>query len=122
MKDPLLAPPPLVQNEFAEVKELFQRHVAPTYGRFDLAFSHGAGSHLWDVAGRRYLDLGGGIAVCSLGHAHPEITRALVEQAGRLVHVSNLYYHAPQGRLAEQINARIAPGRVFFCNSGAEAN
>ncbi len=122
MKDPLLAPPPLVQNEFAEVKELFQRHVAPTYGRFDLAFSHGAGSHLWDVAGRRYLDLGGGIAVCCLGHAHPEITRALVEQAGRLVHVSNLYYHAPQGRLAEQINARIAPGRVFFCNSGAEAN
>jgi len=66
--------------------------------------------------------MGGGIAVTSLGHAHPAITEALVEQSKRLVHVSNLYYHEPQGRLAQQIARHIAPGKVFFCNSGAEAN
>jgi acetylornithine/N-succinyldiaminopimelate aminotransferase len=118
----LTSPPAIVVNRSAEIRELFARNVAPTYGRFDLALSHGAGSYVWDVAGKRHLDLGGGIAVCSLGHAHPEITEALIAQSRRLVHVSNLYYQEPQGRLAEQINARIAPGRVFFCNSGAEAN
>jgi acetylornithine aminotransferase/acetylornithine/N-succinyldiaminopimelate aminotransferase len=74
------------------------------------------------VSGKRYLDLGGGIAVCSLGHANPEITEALVEQSRRLVHVSNLYYQEPQGRLAERIVGHLAPGKVFFANSGAEAN
>src|SRR5207247_11163979 len=68
------------------------------------------------------LDRGGGIAVCCLGHSHPEITRALVEQSSKLVHVSNLYYTEPQGRLAESLVDLIAPGKVFFCNSGAEAN
>jgi acetylornithine/N-succinyldiaminopimelate aminotransferase len=77
---------------------------------------------VWDVNGRRYLDLGGGIAVCALGHAHPEITQALIEQSQQLVHVSNLYYHEPQGRLAERIVKHLAPGKVFFSNSGAEAN
>src|SRR5439155_383081 len=89
---------------------------------FELALSHGSGSYLYDVAGRRYLDLGAGIAVCCLGHAHPEITKALVEQSGKLVHVSNLYYTEPQGRLAEALVNLLAPGKVFFCNSGAEAN
>ncbi|MBM3824630.1 MAG: aminotransferase class III-fold pyridoxal phosphate-dependent enzyme [Verrucomicrobia bacterium] len=116
------APPPIVHNQFEQVRELFQRHVAPTYARFELAFTHGAGSYLWDVRGRRYLDMGGGIAVCSLGHAHPEITETLIEQSRRLLHVSNLYYHEPQGRLAQRINRYAGPGRVFFCNSGAEAN
>src|SRR5205085_8494497 len=64
----------------------------------------------------------GGIAVCSLGHAHPEIAQVLAEQSRKLVHVSNLYYTEPQGRLAKRIVDLIAPGRVFFCNSGAEAN
>ncbi len=118
----IVPPPPLIHNESAEVRELFAKYVVPSYGRFDLTFSHGAGSQVWDVAGRRYLDLGGGIAVCSLGHAHPEITEALVEQSRRLVHVSNLYHHAPQGRLAERIVRHLGPGKVFFCNSGAEAN
>ena len=122
VKDIVPPPPPIVQNQFAEVKELFNRHVVPSYGRFDLAFTHGAGSHVYDVRGRRYLDLGGGIAVCSLGHYHPEVAETLAEQAKRLMHVSNLYYHEPQGRLAEKIVGHLAPGRVFFCNSGAEAN
>ncbi len=86
----------MVQNTFAAVRELFSQFVVPSYGRFDLAFTRGAGSFLWDVNGRRYLDLGGGIAVCALGHAHPAITEALVEQSQRLVHISNLYYHEPQ--------------------------
>jgi len=118
----LPTPPPILRNQQEEVRELFQRFVVPSYGRFDLALSHGAGSHVWDVAGKRYLDLGGGIAVCSLGHAHPEITEALVEQSRRLVHVSNLYYQEPQGRLAQRLVGHLAPGKVFFCNSGAEAN
>jgi acetylornithine aminotransferase/acetylornithine/N-succinyldiaminopimelate aminotransferase len=104
------------------VQELFRKNVVPSYGRFDLAFSHGSGSYLYDVAGKRYLDMGGGIAVNALGHAHPAITESLIEQSRKLVHVSNLYYHEPQGRLAEQIVNLIAPGKVFFCNSGAEAN
>ena len=94
----------------------------PSYTRFNLAFSHGAGSYLWDVEGRRYLDLGGGIAVCSLGHANPEISQALLSQSQKLVHISNLYYHEPQGRLAQALVRLIAPGKVFFSNSGAEAN
>lgn len=119
---PAPPPPPLVHNVHQEVRELFRRYVVPTYGRFDVALVRGSGSEVWDAGGRRYIDLGGGIAVCSLGHCHPAITEALVEQSQRLVHVSNLYYHEPQGRLAERIVRHLAPGKVFFSNSGAEAN
>ena len=115
-------PPPIVRNQFETVRELFSKYVLPTYARFDLALARGAGSQVWDVNGKRYLDLGGGIAVCSLGHAHPEIAATLAEQAQKLLHVSNLYYHEPQGRLAERIVRHLAPGKVFFCNSGAEAD
>jgi acetylornithine/N-succinyldiaminopimelate aminotransferase len=101
---------------------MFDKAVVPSYARFDLTLERGEGSHVWDVNGRRYLDLAGGIAVCSLGHAHPEITAALTEQSRKLIHVSNLYYNDLQGRLAEHIVKLIAPGRLFFCNSGAEAN
>ena len=111
-----------MRNDTAAIQALFQKNVIPSYARFDLALSHGSGSYLYDVAGRRYLDLGGGIAVCCLGHAHPEITRALLEQSSKLIHVSNLYYTEPQGRLAESLVNLLAPGKVFFCNSGAEAN
>lgn len=121
MKD-LVPPPPIIHNEQQEIQELFSKYVVPSYGRFDLALKRGEGSYVWDVRGKRYLDLGGGIAVCSLGHAHPEVTEALIEQSKELVHVSNLYYQAPQGRLAKKIVDHIAPGKVFFCNSGAEAN
>ncbi|MDE3067197.1 MAG: acetylornithine transaminase [Verrucomicrobiota bacterium] len=115
-------PPPLVHNQFESVRELFSRHVVPSYGRFNLALSHGTGTHVFDVAGRRYLDLGGGIAVCCLGHAHPAITEALAAQSRKLLHVSNLYYTEPQGRLAAELVRRLGAGKVFFCNSGAEAN
>ena len=104
------------------VHELFDQYVVPSYSRFDLVLERGEGSYVWDVNGCRYLDFGGGIAVCALGHAHPEMTEALLEQSRRLVHVSNLYYTEPQARLAKRIVDLIAPGRIFFCNSGAEAN
>jgi len=106
----------------SEIRELFDKYVVPSYARFDLVLERGEGSYVWDVNGRRYLDFGGGIAVCVLGHANPEITDALAEQSRKLVHVSNLYYTEPQARLAKRIVDLIAPGRVFFCNSGAEAN
>ena len=122
MKDFVPAPPPLVRNDTQAIQALFQKFVVPSYGRFDLAFVRGAGSYLWDVAGKRYLDLGGGIAVNCLGHANAEITQTLVEQSQRLTHVSNLYYHEPQGRLAQNIVRNLAPGKVFFCNSGGEAD
>src|SRR6516164_11683508 len=91
------SPPPLVHNQYESVRQLFSRNVVPSYGRFDLVLSHGAGSYIYDVTGKRYLDLGSGIAVCCLGHAHPAITGALVEQSQKLIHVSNLYYTEPQG-------------------------
>lgn len=122
MKEIVPTPTPIVHNEQQAVLGLFQKYVVPSYGRFELVLARGQGSHLWDVNGKRYLDLGGGIAVCSLGHANAEITEALVEQSQRMVHISNLYYHEPQGRLAQQIVRHLAPGKVFFSNSGAEAN
>src|SRR5437899_584329 len=111
-----------IQRRSQIVRETFDRFVIPSYARFELVLERGEGSYVWDAERRRYLDLAAGIAVCSLGHAHPEITRALSEQSQKLVHVSNLYYHELQGRLAKRIVDLIAPGRVFFCNSGAEAN
>jgi acetylornithine aminotransferase/acetylornithine/N-succinyldiaminopimelate aminotransferase len=122
MKDIVPSPPPIVRNDVAAVQALFQQNVVPSYGRFDIVLSHGSGSYLYDVAGRRYLDLGGGIAVSSLGHAHPAITEALVEQSRKLIHASNYYYHESQGRLAQALVSLIGPGKCFFCNSGAEAN
>ena len=122
MKEIFPIPPAIVQNEFEKVRELFKTNVIPSYGRFELVFSHGQGSYLFDVGGRPYLDLGSGIAVCCLGHAHPAITEALVEQSKKLIHVSNLYFTEPQGRLAAELVKRIGDGKVFFCNSGAEAN
>jgi acetylornithine/N-succinyldiaminopimelate aminotransferase len=123
MKEMLAAPrSAIVQNETKRVRELFDQFVVPSYSRFDLVLERGEGSYVWDVDGKRYLDLAGGIAVCSLGHAHPEVTKALTEQLRKLIHVSNLYYNEPQGQLAKRIVDLIAPGRVFFCNSGAEAN
>jgi acetylornithine aminotransferase/acetylornithine/N-succinyldiaminopimelate aminotransferase len=122
MKEIFPTPPPLVQNQFESVRELFTKNVVPSYGRFDLALDHGVGSNVFDVAGKRYLDLGGGIAVNCLGHAHPAITEALVEQSKKLIHVSNLYFTEPQGKLAAELVKRIGAGKVFFANSGAEAN
>ena len=121
MRELVPQPPAIVRNDAAAVQFLFQ-NVVPSYGRFDIVLSHGAGSQLFDVTGKRYLDFGGGIAVTSLGHAHPAITEALVEQSSKLIHCSNFYYHEPQGKLAEGLVREIAPGKIFFGNSGAEAN
>ncbi|HEY2330013.1 MAG TPA: acetylornithine transaminase [Verrucomicrobiae bacterium] len=122
MKKIVPTPPAIVRNDYESIRELFTRHVVPSYGRFELVLSHGAGSYVFDVSGKRYLDLGGGIAVNCLGHAHPAITEALVEQSKKLIHVSNLYFTEPQGKLAAEIVKRIGAGKVFFSNSGAEAN
>ncbi len=122
MKEFVPAPPSIVRNDVAAIQALFQQNVVPSYGRFDIVLSYGTGSYVYDVTGKRYLDLGGGIAVTALGHAHPAITEALVEQSRRLVHVSNFYYHEPQGRLAEALVKNIGPGKCFFGNSGVEAN
>jgi acetylornithine aminotransferase/acetylornithine/N-succinyldiaminopimelate aminotransferase len=122
MKEIVPTPPAIARHDFAAIQGLYQKHVVPSYGRFELALSHGAGSYVFDVAGKCYLDLGAGIAVCGLGHAHREITEALIQQSQRLVHVSNLYYTEPQGRLAQALVNQIAPGKVFFGNSGGEAN
>lgn len=122
MKEIVPSPPPIVRNDAAAVQALFAQHVVPSYGRFELVLSHGSGSYVYDITGKRYLDLGGGIAVSSLGHAHPAITEALVEQSRKLIHVSNFYYHEPQGRLARELANLLGPGKCFFCNSGVEAN
>ena len=102
--------------------EKFREFVIPTYGRFDLDIAHGSGCRVWDFDGREFLDFGAGIAVCSLGHAHPEITEAISKQAATLVHTSNLYRTAPQAELAERLVGIAGSGKVFFCNSGGEAN
>ena len=122
MKAIVPVPPAIMRNDYESIRELFAKNVVPSYGRFDIVLSHGQGSYVFDVAGKRYLDLGSGIAVCSLGHASPDITEALVEQSKKLIHVSNLYFTEPQGRLAAEIVKRIGAGKCFFANSGAEAN
>ncbi len=92
------------------------------YGRLDVTFNHGSGISLFDDTGREYLDALCGIAVCGLGHAHPAVRDALAAQAGRLIHTSNLYRVELQERLAEKLVVLAAQDKVFFCNSGAEAN
>jgi acetylornithine/N-succinyldiaminopimelate aminotransferase len=94
----------------------------PTYNRADLAFERGEGARLWTDDGRRFLDFGAGIATSSLGHAHPHLTRTITEQAGRVMHVSNLYRVPQAERLAARHVAASFADSVFFCNSGAEAN
>jgi len=103
--------------------DLYRDYVMPTYGRFDLALARGERTRVWDEAGTAYLDFGAGIAVCSLGHSHPKLAKAIAEQAATLVHTSNLYLTRPQGELAKLVVDLVGlGGKVFFCNSGAEAN
>ncbi|HWP35709.1 MAG TPA: acetylornithine transaminase, partial [Thermodesulfobacteriota bacterium] len=105
-----------------ELIALGDRVLAPTYARQPVVLVGGEGCRVWDADGRSYLDFAAGIAVVLLGHGHPAMLRAIREQAARLVHVSNLYYIEPQIRLAERLVACSFADRVFFCNSGAEAN
>jgi len=107
-----------------QVAELSSYYLFQNYGRETICFSHGKGEYLWDLEGNRYTDYVAGIAVNCLGHAHPELVKAISEQASRLIHVSNLYQIKEQADLGEAM-ASIAPaplGRSLFCNSGAEAN
>ena len=99
-----------------------RRYVLQTYDRYPVVLVRGKGCRVWDVEGREYLDFVGGIAVLSLGHSHPRIVAAIKEQAERLLHVSNLYYTLPQVELARRICENSFGEKVFFCNSGAEAN
>ncbi|MBE0619799.1 MAG: acetylornithine transaminase [Burkholderiales bacterium] len=97
-------------------------HVMNTYSRLPVAFTHGQGVWLWDAQGKRYLDALGGIAVNTLGHAHPKLVQTLATQAGRLIHVSNIYQITEQENLADKLAAISGMDKVFFCNSGCEAN
>jgi len=110
-------------SHFDELVALDAANVMTTYGRLPVAFVRGEGTRLWDSEGKRYLDFLSGLAVTSLGHAHPEVADAIAEQAHTLIHVSNLYYNDVQPRVAERLNALLGGGgRVFFANSGGEAN
>jgi acetylornithine/N-succinyldiaminopimelate aminotransferase len=110
-------------STFAELRALDAEHVMQTYGRLPVAFVRGEGTNLWDTDGKEYLDFLTGLAVTSLGHAHPEVAAAIADQASTLLHISNLYYNDLQPKVAARLNALLGgDGRVFFCNSGAEAN
>ena len=98
------------------------QHLMNTYDRLPVAFSHGEGVWVWDVDGRRYLDALTGIAVTGLGHAHPGVVGAISRQASRMIHASNLYRIPEQERLGDQLASVAGMDRVFFCNSGCEAN
>ena len=100
----------------------YAANVAHNYGAPPITLVKGQGTHVWDAAGKRYLDFASGIAVNAVGHAHPHWVKRVTGQAGKLVHVSNLYRNEPQGQLAHALALRCGPGRVIFCNSGAEAN
>lgn len=98
------------------------KHLMTTYAPMDVTFDHGEGAWLWDKNGKKYLDALAGIAVCGLGHAHPAIAKAVSEQAAKLIHTSNLYQIENQQRLADALSRLSGLDRVFFSNSGAEAN
>ncbi|MGQ9732095.1 MAG: acetylornithine transaminase [Candidatus Zipacnadales bacterium] len=106
-------------------KEIFQlttQYVMNTYSRQPVAFVRGKGCRLWDAEGNEYLDFLAGIAVCNVGHAHPHIADAIAQQASRLIHTSNLYHIPPQSLLAKELCRISFADKVFFCNSGLEAN
>jgi acetylornithine/N-succinyldiaminopimelate aminotransferase len=111
--------PSIVRTSTAE---LYDGYVLKNYSRQPLTLVRGRGVQVWDDAGREYLDFTSGIAVSALGHCHPQWVAAVQRQAGELIHVSNLFRNVPQGELARRLVGYAGPGRVFFCNSGAEAN
>jgi acetylornithine/N-succinyldiaminopimelate aminotransferase len=106
----------------AELRELEHGSVVPSYARFPVEFVRGEGTRLWDDEGNEYLDFLCGISVTSLGHCHPRIVQAVRDQVGRLMHVSNLFYTEPAMRLAARLSQSSLGGKVYLCNSGAEAS
>jgi acetylornithine/N-succinyldiaminopimelate aminotransferase len=117
LPDETLAP----TSSLSEIQALEQQYLLQNYARYPLALHRGKGCYVYDLAGNRYLDLISGIGVNSLGYAHPRITKVIRQQAGLLLHTSNLYYHEYQGKLAERIAKVSGLARSFFCNSGTEA-
>ena len=105
-----------------ELQEIERRSVIGSYARLPVEFVRGLDTRLWDVAGNEYLDFLSGISVTNVGHCHPRVVAAVREQAGILMHTSNLFYTEPAMRLAERLSRSSLGGKVFFCNSGAEAN
>lgn len=105
----------------SSIVDLEKQYLLQNYARYPLVLHRGKGCYVYDTAGKRYLDLIAGIGVNALGHAHPRLTKVIREQAGRMIHCSNLYYHEYQGPLAERIAKASGLDRVFFCNSGTEA-
>jgi acetylornithine/N-succinyldiaminopimelate aminotransferase len=110
-----------MNNDNFDVRSVEQEHHLQIYKRFDLTIVKGEGTHLYDDKGNEYIDALAGIAVCGLGHCHPVVTDAIIEQAKSLVHVSNLFFTIPQTRLARLLVESSGLDRAFFCNSGAEA-
>lgn len=107
---------------YQELKSDEQQYVMNTYGRFPIALDHGEGATLWDVEGKKYIDLASGIGVCSVGYNNPVVTEAISAQAHKLMHVSNLFTTAPMVEVAKTLVTSTGMGKVFFANSGAEAN
>jgi acetylornithine/N-succinyldiaminopimelate aminotransferase len=118
-----LTPPPEVSSSshIEDIMGLERSYLLQNYARYPLVLHRGKGCYLYDLDGRRYLDLISGIGVNSLGYAHPRITKVIRQQAGLLLHTSNLYYHEYQGKLAERLAKVSGLQRTFFCNSGAES-
>jgi len=114
-----MSQPSIVRTNTAE---LYDSYVMKNYGRPALTLVRGLGVSVWDDTGREYMDFTSGVAVAALGHCHPDWVAAIRQQAGELIHVSNLFRHPNQGELARRIVQHAGPGRVFFCNSGTEAN
>jgi predicted acetylornithine/succinylornithine family transaminase len=113
---------PDAADALSELAELERSWVIASYARLPVVFVRGEGARLWDAAGREYLDFLCGVSVTNTGHCHPHVVQALREQAGELIHVSNLFYTEPAMRLAERLARTSLGGKVFLCNSGAEAN
>jgi acetylornithine/N-succinyldiaminopimelate aminotransferase len=113
---------PVTMTQSAELLEIASRRLYPNYRPAPVVFARGEGCALFDVEGRRWLDLAAGVAVCSVGHAHPRLVKAIAEQAARLMHVSNYFYNEENIRLADELCDKSGMARAFFCNSGAEAN
>lgn len=111
-----------MNEQKTDIQNQADKYMFNTYGRFPITLVKGEGCRVWDENGKEYIDFVGGIAVCSLGHSSPLVTKVLSEQSKELVHVSNLYYTVPQTRLARLLVENSFADRVFFCNSGAEAN
>jgi acetylornithine aminotransferase len=120
LDNPGVSPESTASRSFNQ--EDFNTYVMNTYGRFPIAIAKGEGCRLWDTTGKEYLDFVAGIATCTLGHGHPALAKTITEQIHQLHHVSNLYYVPEQGELAKWIVEHSCADRVFFCNSGAEAN